>query len=51
MKILEMYLKVKYCKENKESNLYIAIGTDNPRKLTESGHPMQKTAFTALVTQ
>jgi hypothetical protein len=28
-----MYLKVKYCKVNKESNLHIANGTYNPRKL------------------
>jgi hypothetical protein len=52
MKILEMYLKVKYCKGNKENKLYVAIGTDNPRKLPKTGHPMQeKTAFTAIVTQ
>jgi hypothetical protein len=42
MKILEMYLKVKYCEVNKNSNLHLAIGTYNPIKLPKSGHHMQK---------
>jgi hypothetical protein len=33
MKILKMYLKIKYCEVNKESNLLTANGTYNPRKL------------------
>jgi hypothetical protein len=43
MKILERYLKVKYQEVNKETNLHIAIGTYNPRKLPKSHqHNMQK---------
>jgi hypothetical protein len=42
MKILEMYFKVKYCEVNKLSNLHIAIGTYNPRKIAKSGQHMQK---------
>jgi hypothetical protein len=39
MKILKMYLKVKvkYCEVNKESDLHIAISTNNPRKLPKRG--------------
>jgi hypothetical protein len=37
MKVLEMYLKVKYCEVNKLSYLHIAISTYNPRKLRKSG--------------
>jgi hypothetical protein len=33
MKILKMYLKIKYCEVNKERNKHIANGTYNPRKL------------------
>jgi hypothetical protein len=33
LKILKMYLKVKYCEVNKESNLHIKNGTSNPCKL------------------
>jgi hypothetical protein len=42
MKILEMYFKVKYCKVNRNSNLHIAIGTYNSRKLPNSGQHVQK---------
>jgi hypothetical protein len=34
---LNMYLKVKYCEVNKESNLHIANGMYNPRKLPKRG--------------
>jgi hypothetical protein len=33
MEILTIYLKVTYCEVNKESNLHIANGTYNSRKL------------------
>jgi hypothetical protein len=49
MKILEMYLKVRYCQENKNSSLHIAIGTYN--KKNKNGSTYAKTALTALVTQ
>jgi hypothetical protein len=44
MKSLEMYLKVKYCEVNKNSNLHniIAVGTYNPRKLPKSSQYIQK---------
>jgi hypothetical protein len=32
MKYLKMFVNVKYCKEDEESNLHIAIGSNNPRK-------------------
>jgi hypothetical protein len=37
-----MYLKVKYCEVNKESNLHTAIATYNPRKLPKSGQHIEK---------
>jgi hypothetical protein len=42
MKILKMYLKVKYCEVNKESNLHIANGTYNPRKQPKRGQNIHK---------
>jgi hypothetical protein len=40
-----MYLKVNYNEVNKNSNLHIAIGTYNPRKLPKNGQHMQKQQF------
>jgi hypothetical protein len=42
MKILKMFLKVKYCEVNKESDLNIANGTYNPRKLPKRGQNVQR---------
>jgi hypothetical protein len=42
MKILKMYLKVKYCEVNKENNLHIAIGDYNPVILLKMGKNIQK---------
>jgi hypothetical protein len=33
MKNFKIYLKVKYCEGNKDSNLHIAKGTYNPKKV------------------
>jgi hypothetical protein len=37
-----MYSKVKYYKVNDESNLHIANGTYNPRKLPKRGQNINK---------
>jgi hypothetical protein len=37
MQCLKMYLKVQYCEVNKESNLQIANGLDNPCTLLNIG--------------
>jgi hypothetical protein len=41
-KIVKMYFKEKYCEVNKESNLIIANGPYNPRKLLKRSPNMQK---------
>jgi hypothetical protein len=46
MKILKMYLNVKYCEVNKENNFHIANSTYNPCKLPNRGQNMQKIALT-----
>jgi hypothetical protein len=42
MKVLKMNLKIKYCEVNKESNLHIAIGNYNPRKLPKRSKYVKK---------
>jgi hypothetical protein len=39
---MKMFLIVKYCEVNKESNLHIVIGTYNQHKLPRRGSNMQK---------
>jgi hypothetical protein len=51
MKILKINLKVNYLEVNKESDLHIAHGTYNPRKLPIKRSKYTKLHFTALVTQ
>jgi hypothetical protein len=54
MKILKMYLKVKYCELNKEINLHISNGTCNPHKTPKKQNEVKeckKIALLVLVTQ
>jgi hypothetical protein len=47
MKIMKMYLNVKYCEVNKESNFHIANSTYNSLKLPKRSKKYAKIALTA----